>query len=72
MTPQQSAPAYLEASRGVMEPSVPISSVNLSKLVACSTRVGSTENETRRTGEKIASTGITPIVVVRLLRSADR
>ena len=29
-------------------------------MVACSTRVGSTENATRRTGEKIASTGITP------------
>ena len=44
----------------------------LSKFVDCSTRVGSIENDTRRTGEKIASTGITPIVIVRLLRSADR
>ena len=57
---------------GVIEPSVSISRVSLSKFVACSTRVGSIENDTRRTGEKIASTGITPIVVVRLLRSADR
>ena len=66
------SPADASASRGVIEPSVSISRLSLSKFVACSTRVGSIENDTRRTGEKIASTGITPIVVVRLLRSADR
>ena len=37
----------------------------------CSTRAGSTENETRRKGEKIESTGMTPIVDDRLLRSAE-
>ena len=36
-------------------------------MVDCSTRVGSTVNVTRRTGEKIESTGITPMVVVRLV-----
>ena len=30
----------------------------------CSTRVGSTLNDTRRTGAKIASIGITPMVEV--------
>ena len=31
----------------------------------------STEKVTRRTGEKMASTGMTPIVADRLLRSAE-
>ena len=66
------SPAEASASRGEIEPSVSTSSVSRSKFVDCSTRVGSIENDTRRTGEKIASTGMTPIVVVRLLRSADR
>ena len=39
--------------------------------MACSTRVGSTVNATRRTGEKIESTGMTPIVDDFLLRSAE-
>ena len=39
--------------------------------MSCSTRVGSTSKATRRTGEKIESTGITPMVVDTLLRSAD-
>jgi hypothetical protein len=42
-----------------------------SKSVDCSTRTGSTENATRRTGEKMESTGMTPMVFDRLLRSAD-
>jgi hypothetical protein len=42
-----------------------------SNSVDCSTRVGSTWKVTRRTGEKIESTGMTPIVDVVLLRSAD-
>jgi hypothetical protein len=33
--------------------------------------VGSTSKATRRTGEKIESTGMTPIVSSSLLRSAD-
>jgi hypothetical protein len=41
-------------------------------LVACSTRVGSTANATRRTGEKIESTGMTPIVEERFARSTER
>ena len=35
--------------------------------MSCSTRVGSTSKATRRTGEKIESTGITPMVVGRLV-----
>ena len=38
----------------------------------CSTRVGSTLNVTRRTGEKMASIGMTPIVRVCVSRSAER
>jgi hypothetical protein len=41
-------------------------------LVACSTRVGSTAKATRRTGEKIESTGITPMVDERLALSTER
>ena len=37
----------------------------------CSTRVGSTSNITRRTGEKMASIGITPIVRFWVSRSLD-
>ena len=37
----------------------------------CSTRVGSTEKVTRRTGEKMESTGITPMVLDVLFRSAE-
>ena len=36
-------------------------------MVDCSTRVGSTVKVTRRTGEKIESTGMTPMVVERLV-----
>ncbi len=49
-----------------------MSSTSLSKSVDCSTRTGSTVKATRRTGEKMASTGMTPIVVERLFLSADR
>jgi hypothetical protein len=65
------SPADASASRGVSDPSVSMSSTSRSKSVDCSTRTGSTEKATRRTGEKIESTGITPIVFDRLLRSAD-
>ena len=57
------SPADASDSRGVIEPSVSMSSTRRSKFVDCSTRVGSTSNVTRRTGEKIESTGIIPIVV---------
>ena len=46
---------------GVVVPSVSISRLSLSKLVIWPTRVFSTEKFTRRTGEKMASTGMTPI-----------
>ena len=39
--------------------------------MACSTRVGTTENATRRTGENTESTGMTPMVFDVLLRSAE-
>ena len=39
--------------------------------MSISTRVGSTSKVTRRTGEKIESTGMTPIVADALLRSAE-
>ena len=48
-----------------------MSSTRRSKSVDCSTRTGSTSKVTRRTGEKIESTGMTPMVEERLLRSAD-
>ena len=48
-----------------------MSRTSRSKSVDCSTRTGSTEKATRRTGEKIESTGMTPIVLERLLRSAE-
>ena len=54
-------PAEAIASRAVMEPFVSTSRTNRSRSVICSTRVFSTEYETLRTGEKIESTGITPI-----------
>ncbi len=56
---------------GAQVPSVSMSSTSRSKSVDCSTRTGSMSKVTRRTGEKMASTGITPIVVIRLLRSAE-
>ena len=65
------SPAEASASRGVREPSVSMSSTRRSKSVDCSTRTGSTEKATRRTGEKIESTGITPMVDERLFRSAE-
>jgi hypothetical protein len=54
------------------EPSVSISMTRRSKSVDCSTRTGSTVKATRRTGEKMASTGITPMAPVPLFLSADR
>ena len=65
------SPAEASASRGVMEPSVSMSSTRRSYSVDCSTRVGSTWKATRRTGEKIESTGMTPMVALPLLRSAE-
>ena len=65
------SPAEASASRGEMDPSVSMSSTSRSKLVDCSTRVGSTVKATRRTGEKIESTGITPMVDDRLFLSAE-
>ena len=66
------SPAEARASRGVIEPSVSMSMTRRSYSVDCSTRVGSTSNDTRRTGEKIESTGITPMVSDTLLPSAER
>src|SRR6476646_5324894 len=54
--------ASLTASFGVMEPFVVTSSFSLSKSVRWPTRAASTSYKTRRTGEKIESIGITPIV----------
>ena len=54
-------PAEASASRGVTEPSVSTSRIRRSRSVICSTRVFSTAYDTLRTGEKIESTGITPI-----------
>ena len=65
------SPAEASASRGVSEPSVSMSRTRRSKSVDCSTRTGSTEKATRRTGEKMESTGMTPMVLDRLLRSAE-
>src|ERR1700728_2078504 len=65
------SPAEASASRGLSEPSVSMSSTKRSKSVDCSTRTGSTSKVTRRTGEKMESTGMTPIVDDFLLRSAD-
>ena len=65
------SPAEASASRGVSDPSVSMSRTSRSKSVDCSTRTGSMVKATRRTGEKIESTGMTPMVVERLLRSAD-
>ena len=65
------SPAEASASRGLMVPSVSISSTRRSKSVDCSTRTGSMSKVTLRTGEKIESTGITPMVADRLLRSAE-
>ena len=65
------APADASASRAEIEPSVSMSSTRRSNSVDCSTRVGSTSKVTRRTGEKIESTGMTPIVFEVLLRSAE-
>jgi hypothetical protein len=45
------SPAEASASRGAIEPSVSMSRIRRSKFVDCSTRVGSTSNVTRRTGE---------------------
>ena len=59
------------ASRGVSDASVSMSITKRSKSVDCSTRTGSTENATRRTGEKMESTGITPMVLERLFLSAE-
>ena len=56
----------------MIEPSVSMSMTRRSYSVDCSTRVGSTSNDTRRTGEKIESTGITPMVSDTLLPSAER
>ncbi len=58
------APAEAIASRGLSEPSVSTSITRRSYSVDCSTRVGSTEKDTRRTGAKMASIGITPMVAV--------
>ena len=66
------APAEASASRGLIEPSVSMSSTRRSKLVDCSTRVGSTSMATRRTGEKMASTGMMPMVAVGFCRSPER
>ena len=66
------SPAEARASRGVREPSVSISMTRRSKSVDCSTRTGSTVKATRRTGEKMASTGMTPMAPVPLFLSADR
>jgi hypothetical protein len=66
------APAEASASRGLIDPSVSTSRINRSYSVDCSTRVGSTSTATRRTGLKMASTGMTPIVEELLVRSADR
>ena len=49
------------AAFGVLVPSVSISSVRRSKLVIWPTRVSLTTKFTRRTGEKMASTGMMPI-----------
>ena len=54
--------ASASASFGSTEPSVVMSSVSLSKSVRCPTRAASTAYATRRTGEKIESIGMTPIV----------
>jgi hypothetical protein len=54
-------PAEASASRGVTDPSVSTSRISRSRSVICSTRVSSTAYDTFRTGEKIESTGITPI-----------
>ena len=66
------SPADARASRGEIDPSVSMSSTTLSNSVDCSTRVGCTSKATRRTGEKIESTGITPMVSEVLLASAER
>ena len=65
------SPAEASASRGVMEPSVSMSSTRRSKSVDCSTRTGSMSKVTRRTGEKMESTGMTPMVLDRLFLSAE-
>ena len=59
----RSSAACVTASRGLTAPFVLTSSVSLSKSVRWPTRAVSTWYVTRRTGEKIESTGITPIVV---------
>ena len=56
------SPAEASASRGVIEPSVSISRVSGRSSSPARRGSGSIENDTRRTGEKIASTGMTPIV----------
>jgi hypothetical protein len=66
------SPADASASRGEIEPSVSMSRTSRSNSVDCSTRVGSTSKATRRTGEKIESTGMTPMVSDTLLASAER
>src|SRR5664280_1131934 len=65
-------PADARASRGLREPSVSMSRTRRSKSVDCSTRTGSTVKATRRTGEKMASTGMTPMMAERLFLSAER
>src|SRR5919202_3308088 len=54
--------AWAIASFGDSEPSVVTSRRSLSKSVRCPTRAASTSYATRRTGEKIESMGITPMV----------
>ena len=54
--------ASASESFGSTDPSVVMSSVSLSKSVRWPTRADSTWYATRRTGEKIESIGMTPIV----------
>ena len=70
--PASVAPAEATAFRGLIDPSVSTSRISRSRSVICSTRVASTAYVTRRTGEKIESTGITPMGSRGfLLRSAE-
>ena len=65
-------PAEATASFGGRAPFVSTSRIRRSRSVICSTRVFSTEYVTRRTGEKIESTGMTPMGSrAFLLRSAE-
>ncbi len=56
------AAAVESASSGVIEPLVSISSVRRSKSTLCPTRVSSTVKFTLRIGEKIESSGMSPIM----------